>query len=436
MMKMRTAFLKSTIVAMAAALVATAPISAKAADYRQGDCGDFTVAAIPDTQNYVDYRHQKWSGFKFDATEQLYEQMRWIADNSKSAGGDIVFATHLGDVWQHYSKWMDPGHAKRGFKWMANIGGSEVAMSPKIHTLGFEAPVAGQAFQLLAGKLPFSVVPGNHDYDALWTDPAHPPQPELDKDGVRHIGGLTGYLSQFSAESPLFKGQPWYAASHDGGADSAQIFTAGQCRFLHIGLQYHAPDASLAWASEVIGRFPGLPTIVTTHDYLHRAGERNRRSNPNGSVLDPIDNDPQMIWDEFISKHDQIFMVLSGHVSGQGFSVANNRIGRLVYQVMSDYQSRGQTAKDAGADGTKIGDGWLRLMQFQLDGDKPVVKVRTYSTHYRKFSSELKDYAAWYKAADGQEKLSDADFLKRDEFTIELDGFHERFGAPAVARAR
>jgi hypothetical protein len=92
-------------------------------------CGDFTVAMIPDTQNYVDYRHQKAAGFPFDASEQYYEQMRWVADHARSAGGDIVFATHMGDVWQHYSQWMDPGHAARGFKWIPN-GGSEVAMSP------------------------------------------------------------------------------------------------------------------------------------------------------------------------------------------------------------------------------------------------------------------------------------------------------------------
>lgn len=412
---MRRAFLMAGMMALLPAAAYAAP-----------KCGDFTVAVIPDTQNYTDYRHQKWSGFKFDAIEQFHDQLKWIRANARSAGGDVVFATHVGDVWQHYSKWMDPEHEKRGFKWVPNAG-STVAMSPKVHVRGYEIPAAGEAFQLLAGQLPFSVVPGNHDYDALWTDPAHPPK-EGDV-GFRHVGGLTGYLTQFSSESTLFKGQLWYVGSHDGGADSAQIFTAGQCKFLHIGLQYHAPDASLAWARDIIARHPGVPTIVTTHDYLHRAGERNVKSNPNNVVLDPIDNDPQMIWDEFISQNAQIFMVLSGHIGGQGYSVARNRAGGEVYQVMADYQGRGQTAKDAGAEKTDIGDGWLRLMKFQLDGAKPVIQVRTYSTHYKKFSSELKEYADWYKARDGQAKLSDADYLKRDEFTIDLKDYRKRFGA-------
>lgn len=430
--------IRRTLTRLGAGLLAGAVLpaaTAGAADYREGDCGEFTVAMIPDTQNYVDYRHQKWSGFPIDGVDQFYQQMRWVGENAKSTGGEIVFATHVGDVWQHYSEWMDPGHAARGFQWMPN-GGSEVARSPKVHTRSFEIPAAVQAFELVAGKLPFSVVPGNHDYDALWTDPAHPPQPEAKKQGVRHVGGLSGFQSAFSGTSEFFAGQPWYVGSHDGGADSAQVFTAGQCRFLHIGLQYHAPDASLAWASEVIDRYPNLPTIVTTHDYLGRDGKRNMRSNPLNSTLDPLDNDPEMIWDEFVSRHDQIFLVLSGHVGGQGFSVATNEAANPVYQMMADYQGRGQTAKSEGVESGPVGDGWLRLLTFHLDTDRPRIEVRTYSTHYGKFASELPEYGAWYKAHDGQGHLSDADYLAREEFTIALDDFHDRFGAPTDEAAQ
>lgn len=43
--------------------------------------------------------------------------------------------------------------------------------------------------------------------------------------------------------------------------------------------------------------------------------------------------------------------------------------------------------------------------------------------------------AAWCKAHEGQARPSDSDYLKRDEFTITLTDFHQRFGAPA-ARSR
>lgn len=164
----------------------------------QPKCGQFTIAMIPDTQNYTDYTHQKSAGYPVDGVALFYEQMRWIAANARSAGGDIVFATQVGDVWQHYSEWMDPEHEARGFRAMPNSGSSEVAEGPRKETRGFEIPAAIRGFAILKGKLPFSVVPGNHDYDALWTDPAHPPQPERKdslKIGLRHLGGLDGFRS-------------------------------------------------------------------------------------------------------------------------------------------------------------------------------------------------------------------------------------------------
>lgn len=419
-------FMRKTVLACAAAAIALgAAATAHASSYRQGNCGEFTIAAIPDTQNYVDFRAQQWSGFALDATEQFYGQMKWIKANAVSNGGDVVFATHLGDVWQHYSAWMDEGHTARGFGWLPNAG-STVAQSPKVTTRGFEIPAAAMAMDIIDGALPFSIVPGNHDYDALWTSPQDPPRPEDNYLGTRHVGGLSGYLSVFSDQSHLFKGKPWYVASNDNGADSAQVFTAGQCKFLHIGLQFQAPDASLEWASRIIAQNPGLPTIITTHHFLGRNGKRFEYASPI-AARDPIDNDAEMIWNDFISQHDQIFMVLSGHVSGQGYSSATNRAGNPVHQIMSDYQSRGQSAIDAGVGYRALGDGWMRLMKFNLDGDRPQVHVRTYSTHYNTYSTDLTTYAEWYKARDGQRNLTDEEFHKRDDFVITLDDFKTRF---------
>jgi hypothetical protein len=429
--KIFVAALGSSLALGFGALAAT-PANAKSA---LGEtCGEFTVAVIPDTQNYLDYTHQKAAGYPIDAVDLFHEQMRYIADNARSAGGDIVFATHVGDIWQHYSRWMDPAHELRGFKSMPNSMSSEVAESPREETLSFEIPNAVKGFRLIAGELPFSVVPGNHDYDALWTDPDHPPQPHRTdslKIGMRHLGGLTGYHSAFSDKSEFFAGQPWYVDSHDGGADGAQIFTAGQCHFLHIGLQFDAPDTSLAWATRVIKRFPGLPTIISTHKYLDRDGHRADTPGLDMSILDHRDNNPQMVWDEFISLHDQIFLVLSGHIGGQGYSIDSNLNGHQVHQMMADYQGRWQVAKEAGLErrGATVGDGWMRLLTFRLDTDEPNIRVRTYSTYYKAFSSELEEYASWYKAHEGQSTLSDEDYLKRDDFTIQLTDFRKRFSA-------
>lgn len=415
---------------------AHAPAPSQSQAYRPGECGAFTVAMIPDTQNYMDFTRQKAEGFPLDAVELYYEQMRYIGDNARSNGGDIVFATHVGDVWQHYSEWMDPEHEARGFKWIPNPSGSSVARQPYAEVRGFEIPSAAEGFRLIAGKLPFSVVPGNHDYDALWTHPDFPPQPG--KDGVvglRHVGGLTGFLSAFSADSGFFKDQPWYVSAHGNGTDSAQVFNAGECSFLHVGLQYDAPDSSLAWARRVVKQHPGMPTIVTIHKYLNRQGERAVGGSTDLSTLDRLDNNPQMVWDDFISQHDQIFLVLSGHISGQGYSIDHNDEGNQVHQMLADYQGRSRVGEMADPEGTYhrrpvTGDGWLRLLEFDLDGAAPRIQVRTYSTHFDKYSTQIPEYASWYKRYEGQAALSDEEFAKRDDYVIELVDFRERFGMP------
>ena len=418
--------------------VATAPLA--------GDT-DFTIAVLPDTQNYLDYTHQTAEGFPFEASEMFLEQMQYVADNLESAGGEIAFVTSLGDVWQHQSEVMDPEHAARGFKAVANpILQAHLAPTDKVKTV--EMPVAHEGFMLIAGRTPFSVVPGNHDYDAMWTDSKFPPRAttpaEIDPNdlagslGVLHPAGLDNFRSVFGAETDFFRVQPWYVASHDGGADSAQVFEAAGYRFLHIGLQFDPPNDSLDWAAGVIAQHSGLPTIISTHDYMSKEGERVPNAMVDGHAVDPIHNTPEMVWEKLISQNDQIFLVLCGHQHGQAWRVDDNDAGHKVWQVLADYQDRGQTAKDAGVESAwpvGIGDGWMRLMSFDFGGEVPVMRVKTYSTHYGASSRETDEYAAWYKAGEKPD-LSDEAFHDEDDYALELSDFRARFDATGRADSR
>ncbi|MGC4028430.1 MAG: hypothetical protein QM696_06140 [Steroidobacteraceae bacterium] len=418
-------------VSLAVLLSACAGTSQKATT----DTG-FTIAVIPDTQNYVNYKRQKADGFPFDASEQFIAQFRYIAANVESAGGDIAFVAGLGDNWEHQSKLIDPEHEARGFRRIPNpLLDREMVPTEKVRTV--EMPKVLEAWRLIDGKVPFGVVPGNHDYDAMWPDSHFPPKAQVDLSdlssiGGMHSGGLDNWRSVFGADQEFFKGKPWYVASHDGGADSAQIFEAGGYRFLHIGLQFDAPNASLEWAAQIVARYPGMPTIVSLHDYLNTDGERLPNPMIDNAAADPLDNSPQMIWDKFISQHEQIFLVLCGHEHGQAKRVDVNKAGTKVWQVLADYQDRGQTAKEHGVTSpypqfpVGIGDGWLRLMTFDMAAKVPTITVKTYSTHYRKFSGETAEYAAWYRDHE-QPRMTDAEFHAADDYVIQLADFRARF---------
>ncbi len=405
--------------------------------------GAFSVAVLPDTQNAIDYTHQEAHGFPFDASELFLAQMEWIAGQAPSRGGDVAFVAAVGDVWQHQSETMDPEHAARGFERIPNRWfDEELEATPQ--TAAIELPTARAGYASLASAgIPFGVAPGNHDYDAMWSDSRYPPVDDAKKIrsfdaetlGMLHVGGLDNFRSVFGDDSEFFGGKPWYVASRNGGTSSAQTFTAGGYTFLHLAIEMAFGDDVLAWASEVIAAHPGLPTIVTTHDYLNAAGER--RANPIVDLarVDPQDRDAETLWRELIAVHDQVFLVLCGHHHGVATRVDENAAGHPVIQLLADYQDRGQTSLDAGVPKNRlgrpvgIGDGWLRMLHFDTASDPPLLRVRTYSPHYDTWAEEHAVYAEWYKPGERPD-LDDADFVALDAFELPLEGFRARFGNP------
>ena len=408
----------------------------------------FQIAVIPDTQNYVDYTHQKNEGFAIDASEQFIEQMGWIAARGRAQGGNIAFVAAVGDVWQHQSEPLDPDHAARGLERLEkSFFGDHFAPTQKVFEV--EIPKAAEGYELIhdAG-IPFGVAPGNHDYDAMWNIVGFPPNfkkkpQELtftpEDLGMLHIGGLDNFRSLFGAESRFFADKPWYVASFRGGANSAQMFEAGGYRFLHFALEMQADDRVIDWVRGVMASFPGVPTILTTHDYLDKEGRRAPNPILDLARVDPLHhNSADQLFQKLVVPNDQIFLVLCGHHHGQARRVDANAAGHDVHQILADYQDRGQSGLDAGQPLDRmmrgpvgLGDGWFRLMEFDLAGAAPKVTVRTYSSHYKTYSGELEPYADWYKAHEHPE-LSDSEFLATDEFVIELRDFRARFGPPGA----
>ena len=409
--------------------------------------GSFTIAMIPDTQNYLDYTHQKNEGFAIDSADLFIQQMEWIAERGREQGGDIAFVASVGDTWQHPTLWLDEEHAAMGIRRVENpFFGKHFDPSPKVLTVEVSKALEGYSLVAEAG-IPFGVPPGNHDYDAMYNVDRFPPNLEKKPEemgfdvedlGVLHVGGLGNFLSVFGEEGPLFAGKPWYVGSFQGGTSSAQVFEAGGYAFLHIALEMQAGDAAIAWAKSVIAEHPGKPTIVSTHDYLGPSAERLTTGFLDFTLVDAENhNTTQQIFEKLIEVSDQVFLVLCGHYHGQAYRLDPNVFGHEVHQMLADYQDRGQVGLRAGqppgglwGGPTGIGDGWLRLLRFDMDTDPPMIQVRTFSTYYDKFSSELPDYAAWYREHE-QSEMTDAEFLEAEEYDIVLRDFRKRFGLPS-----
>ena len=102
---------------------------------------------------------------------------------------------------------------------------------------------------------------------------------------------------------------------------------------LNINLTFQPDAATLAWAQGMINSNQGLPTIISTHDYLNIDGTRDAAGNA--------------IWNGLVNNNPQVFMTLNGHYHGQNQLLSKDAAGRKVAQVVVDDQSDVPTAATA-----------------------------------------------------------------------------------------
>jgi hypothetical protein len=310
----------------------------------------FSIIALPDTQNYVN---------NINNAALFTQQTQWISDQILNLGNprNIKLVTHLGDVVSNGSS-------------LTEFQRADASMS----VLDGGLPQA---------VVPYSVLPGNHDYAATGNKSS----------------GTDLYLQFFG---PLrFVNYLWYQGADPSGNNSYQVFTAAGRQWLHIALEYQPTvnvtngpvrdPSPIQWAQSIISAHPGMPTIVSTHEH--------------------IDDDPagrsgtgQQLWDQLISINDQIIMVLNGHFHSVGGSndgeyhqVSQNLYGNTVIEALQDFQ-----------DYPNGGNGWLRIITFDIDSD--AIHFETYTPVLDQFQTETVEEVGGYAS----------------DFVIDMD-FSERF---------
>ena len=174
--------------------------------------GEFTVVALPDTQNYSEAH-----------PGQYMAQTQWIAANAASE--NIVFVTHLGDF-------------------------------VNVHDQEFQWDNARVAMDVLDNaNIPWGGIPGNHDF--LYGD-----EPD-DFTGSR-------YRARFGPQR--FAGKSWYKGASPSELSNYQVIDVGEgskMLFLHLNLE--TPPSELAWAQGVLNANRDKPVFVSTHRYLQDA---------------------------------------------------------------------------------------------------------------------------------------------------------------------
>ncbi|MGW4588906.1 hypothetical protein ACWEKJ_16420 [Amycolatopsis thermoflava] len=324
----------------AAAVLGAQPVPAAEAAGGPADAESprFTLAVVPDTQYLFDEGGSD--------PEPVRATFRHVIDRRREDG--IVFLAHLGDVTEH---------------------GTTTEMR-----------LADDVFRTIDGRMPYSVLGGNHDVSG---------------DDQR---GDTPYLRTFGPRR--FARSATYQGSSPDGYNSFHIFHAAGRQWLLLALDWRVSDAGIAWTKGVLDAHRGLPTILTTHDLVYPEDGGGAHLSDHG----------QRLWDQVIRRHDQIFLAMGGHYWPTGRTTLTNDHGNPVDLHITNYQDRYYG-----------GAGMLRYYAFDLV--RGVIDVSTFSP----WLQARRDPTAL--EAETHELTGDT-----DRFTVEVD-FDRRFPpAPLPAR--
>jgi hypothetical protein len=247
--------------------------------------GSWTLAVLPDTQNYS-AKHP----------EIFAAQTRWIAEQKKKRR--IAFVLQEGDIV----------NANTRDQWKN----------------------ARAAMSVLDGVVPYAIALGNHDC------------------GSTAGRGPRATLFNDFFPMRLVEKLPTFGGTFEPGRleNSYHLFRAGGRDWLVIVLEWAPRDAVIEWANQVLGTYPQRSAILVTHAYLYIDGTRyDHRTRPDqkwspyryGST-----NDGEDLWQKLVSRHENVVFVFSGHVLGTGVGrLASKGVhGNIVHQIVANYQMR------------------------------------------------------------------------------------------------
>ncbi len=203
-----------------------------------------------------------------------------------------------------------------------------------------EYNIVEDAFKALDGVVPHTIVRGNHD-----------------------VANFDKYITYEE-----------YKDTVDGSYNQSMrntynLFEQGGRKYMLLNLDCGAKDPDLEWANEVVAAHPDYNVIVATHLYMYRNG---RTIDSWYGVEDYGQNSGTTIWNDFVSLHENIVMVLCGHVSTDRV-VMNERVG-VNGNVVKEFLINPQST-DLFYDG---GTGMVTMFYFSEDGK--TVQVENYST--------------------------------------------------------
>lgn len=255
---------------------------------------DYSFAVIGDTQKIAQY-----------ATPSFNRISQWIIDNYVEK--KIAAAMYMGDMTEGIPA-MESSEWARQFL------------------------VAQNALNMLDGIIPYMVIPGNHDYD----------ENSLNRDLIK-------YNECFPYEKFATK-ENCFAGAYEVGQQQNTYYTMNLSGidYIFIALEF-GPDANvMKWVCDVLEKYSNHRAVIITHGFLDVTGELyNDKTTLSADWYFGLHNrdidatSSREMWDKYLSKYDNVFMILCGHsvtetIAYKEFKGTNGNT-TMVFRIDSSY---------------------------------------------------------------------------------------------------
>ncbi|MBN1853032.1 MAG: lamin tail domain-containing protein [Pirellulales bacterium] len=303
----------------------------------------WSMVVLPDIQNYV----------KSSSCVSILDGMNtWIRDNRDTWKIQVVLQE--GDI-------------------VNNNNTSTPTSGDQTSTQQWEN--AKNAMSILNGEVPYIMATGNHDY------------------GTTDSQDRTTFFNDYfhASDNPLVdpsQGGILKGVMEDVHLENAyyELEAPDGRQLLIFSLEWGPRQQVISWANRVLSRstYNDHMAMLLTHAYMYHDETRydwnrnldsdpdnNQGGNPHAYPTSGDTHDGQELWEELIRFHENIEMVHSGHVGGDGvgYLEGTGADGTTVYEMLFNTQFE-----------TYGGNGWIRVFEFLEDGRTVRVGLIRHST--------------------------------------------------------
>ncbi len=303
----------------------------------------YSFAVVGDTQNLNIYDVN-------NKTEHMKGLYNWLLANKESK--NIQYVLGLGDITQAYYRGYQSGVWEQ--EWVN----------------------AKEAISLLDGKIPYSLVRGNHDITAGFN-------------GAFGVGNK--YYTDLSAlaatkDSADENGRPMAGFLNENKIeDTYRKVIIGDHKYIIFTLDWHPTEACLDWVDTILAENSDYQAIITLHSFIYRDGsitddyedtfpyENLSGTRPNWEEVSNSGGNvfPKVLWQNVLSKHKNVEMILCGHIDEDNIVTTQlkGENGNTVTAMLIDGQTIDSTVEPVGM-----------VAMFYFSADGKVMNVEYVST--------------------------------------------------------